>query len=239
MLPLSFFLYQYLLEENFSSHLNLRNPQLPIQQRKNSYSPFHLQTSSPSSKQSLHTQQNPIPNEGTIMDPAPTSTSSLPPPSSCLPTLASPPTFYLNLHTASPSASQTFYTAIGFTPVPEYTDEATRSFRLPAPNNAICLMIHDAQKRFKEFIRPGTDTNDAKKTTEALFSIAVNEKEKVDEMLRKAEEAGGEKDPFVMEGYGQGMSMYSRSFADVDGHIWEAVFSLPVPAKAGEEKKGE
>lgn len=142
----------------------------------------------------------------------------------CHPSLPFPPTFYLNIHATSPSAAHAFFTAIGFPPVPEYSDEQTKSFRLPAPNSNICLMIH-AHKRFKEFIRPGTETNDATKTTEALFSIAVDKKEAVDEMVSKAAEAGGEKDPFIMEGYGQGMGMYSRSFADLDGHIWEVVFS--------------
>ncbi|GAB1317919.1 hypothetical protein MFIFM68171_08129 [Madurella fahalii] len=150
---------------------------------------------------------------------------------------AKAPTFFLNLHTADPEASLQFFTAVGFTPVPEYSDAQTKTLRLPAPNDALCLMLH-AHKRFKEFIRPGTETNDATKTTEALITLGVSKKELVDEAIEKAVKAGGSPDPFVMEGYGQGMGMYSRSFADLDGHIWEVAFmGVGHPPREDTEKK--
>ncbi|GAB1316874.1 hypothetical protein MFIFM68171_07084 [Madurella fahalii] len=149
---------------------------------------------------------------------------------------AKAPTFFLNLHTADPEASAQFFTAIGFTTVPEYSDAQSKTMRFPAPNDALCLMLH-AHKRFKQFIRPGTETNDATKTTEALFTLGVSNKELVDELIEKAVKAGGSPDPFVMEGYGQEMGMYSRSFADLDGHIWEVVFMGMGHASEGTEKK--
>lgn len=152
---------------------------------------------------------------------------------------AKAPTFFLNLHTADPEASLQFFTAIGFTPVPQYSDDKTKTLRFPAPNDALCLMLH-AHARFKEFIRPGTDVNDATKTTEALMTLGVSKKELVDEAIDKAVRAGGSPDPFVMEGYGQGMGMYSRSFADLDGHIWEVAFmgmGHPTSTQEDSEKK--
>jgi len=154
------------------------------------------------------------------------------------PNLPAAPSFYLSLHTANPSASLDFFTSLGFTPVPQFSDEQTKSFRLPAPNDNVCLMLH-AHKRFKEFIRPGTETNDATRTTEALFTLAVDAKERVDEAIDKAVKAGGSPDPFVMEGYGQGMGMYSRSFADLDGHIWEVSFMGVGGGCEGVGKKAE
>jgi len=143
------------------------------------------------------------------------------------------PSLYLNIPTSDPEASLQFFTAIGFETIKEYTDGETKSFRLPAPNNSVCVMVH-GHKRFKEFMRPATEITDATKTTEVLISLAVNRKEVVDEWVAKVVAAGGTADPYTLEGYGQGMNMYTRSFADLDGHIWEAVAMLGTP---GEKKE--
>lgn len=94
-------------------------------------------------------------------------------------------------------------------------------------------MVH-AHDRFKEFIRPGSSISDANESTEALFAMFVDTKEEVDERLGKAVEAGGVKDPYVMEDFGKGCGMYSRSFADLDGHIWEVFCELPKDDIEGE-----
>jgi predicted lactoylglutathione lyase len=146
------------------------------------------------------------------------------------------PTFYLNIHTSDPEAASNFFTALGFPPVTEYSDAETKSFRLPAPNSTMCLMLH-GHKRMKQFMRPGTEVNDAHKTTEALFSLAADTKEQVDDMLGKAVKAGGTADPYVMKDYGADCGMYSRSFADLDGHIWEVVTMLNAGGEPGCEKK--
>ncbi|KAK3347085.1 Glyoxalase/Bleomycin resistance protein/Dihydroxybiphenyl dioxygenase [Lasiosphaeria hispida] len=135
------------------------------------------------------------------------------------------PTFYLNLHTADPEAGLKFFTTLGFTPIPEYSDPETKAFRFPAPNSSICLMLH-GPNRFRTFMRPGTETNDATKTTEALFSLAVDKKELVDEVIAKAVDAGGSADPYKLGDYGESCGMYTRSFADLDGHIWEVAAML-------------
>lgn len=135
------------------------------------------------------------------------------------------PTFFLNLHTNDLAAATTFYKAIGFTHLPAWSDEKSASFTLPAPNDKVALMIH-AVPRFKEFIRPGSDVADPKKATQALYSYSAKTKEEVDGALEKAVQVGGEKDPFVLEGHGEGMGMYSRSWTDLDGHIWEVVAML-------------
>ncbi|RYP77994.1 hypothetical protein DL771_000853 [Monosporascus sp. 5C6A] len=132
------------------------------------------------------------------------------------------PGFFLNLASADPAAAAAFFTALGFTPMPAWDDAQTKSFRLPHPNQQICLMIH-GPGRFKEFMRPDTDIVDARKATEALFSIAVEKRDEVDEWLARVVKAGGTLDPYKMEGFGEGMGMYTRSFTDLDGHIWEVL----------------
>lgn len=136
-----------------------------------------------------------------------------------------PPTLYLNIPTSNPEASLEFFTALGFEPVLEYSDTDTKAFRLPAPNSTVCVMSH-SHKRFKEFMRPGTEVSDATKSTEVLISLSAEKKEDVDVCIAKAVAAGGSADPFTMPEYGAECGMYSRSFADLDGHIWEVVAML-------------
>jgi uncharacterized protein len=136
-----------------------------------------------------------------------------------------PPSFYLSLPTNSLPAATSFFTSLGFDPIPEYSDPKTSAFRLPFPNSNICLMLH-APARFKEFMRPDTEIADANKATEAIFTVTTKSKEGVDDLLAKAEKAGGIKDPYTLPNYGGDCGMYSRSFADLDGHIWEAVTML-------------
>lgn len=146
-----------------------------------------------------------------------------------LPTLAmssDKPTIFLNTTAANPSASAAFYTALGFISLPTWSDDSSKSFTLPSPNQRVCVMVH-SHDRFKEFIRPGSSISDAHRVTETLFSVAVDTREEVDEWLNKAVEAGGQKDPYVMEGFGKSCGMYTRSFADLDGHIWEVLYNLP------------
>lgn len=137
-------------------------------------------------------------------------------------TTEKPPTFFLNIHTTDPDAAFTFFQALNFTPVPKYSDDQTKSLLLPAPNQNMCLMVH-AHGRFKMFIRPDSDINDATKSTECLFSVSVDKKEAVDEWISNAVKAGGTADPYVFKDNGAACNMYTRSFADLDGHIWEVV----------------
>jgi uncharacterized protein len=136
----------------------------------------------------------------------------------------SQPTFFLNLHSNDAAAAAAFYQALGFA-LTNWSDDKTKSFRMPAPNDNILVFVHESA-RFREWIRPGTEPVDAHKSTECLLSVASPSREAVDEWLAKAVEAGGAKDPFTME-YGAKSGMYTRSFADLDGHIWEVCYSEP------------
>lgn len=137
-----------------------------------------------------------------------------------MPHPTTPPSLYLNLHAADPEASEKFLKGMGMTPITEYSDVKTKTFRLPGANSNVAVMVH-AHERFLEFVRPGTKILDAHVTTESLISIAVEDETAVDEWLGKAVALGGTADPFIMKDYGAECGMYSRSFADVDGHIWE------------------
>lgn len=93
-------------------------------------------------------------------------------------------------------------------------------------------MIHSTS-RFEEFIRPGSEITQAKKSTGAIYTLGVSSKDHVDGLLDKAEKAGGKKDPFEMKEYGKSLGIYTRSFEDLDGHIWEATTMLDEKPKEG------
>lgn len=53
-----------------------------------------------------------------------------------------------------------------------------------------------------------------------IVALAVEPREKVDQMIDKALEAGGS-EPIEKQDHGW---MCGRSFEDVDGHLWEVFF---------------
>ncbi len=136
------------------------------------------------------------------------------------------PSLFINMVSNDHDAAVAFYTSLGFKPLTYCTDENTKAFHLPEPNQKICIMIHKPG-RFKTFIRPKSDIVNSQKTTEVLFTITAPNREVVDEYLAKAIKAGGVGDPFVLDGYGDEHGMYSRAFADPDGHLWEAFCAIP------------
>jgi predicted lactoylglutathione lyase len=68
---------------------------------------------------------------------------------------------------------------------------------------------------FKTFTKK--EIADASKTTEVLIAIDAESREKVDELVKKAVEAGGSIYTIPAD-HGW---MYQHSFADPDGHQWE------------------
>ena len=58
------------------------------------------------------------------------------------------------------------------------------------------------------------------KTTKVLIEIDIETKEKVDELVKKAGEAGGS----ILAGAQDHGWMYQHGFADPDGHQWELLY---------------
>ncbi len=75
------------------------------------------------------------------------------------------------------------------------------------------------KKFFKTFTKK--ELVDAHDGTEVLNALSVESRAKVDEMTRRAIEAGGReaRDP---EDHGW---MYARAIEDLDGHIWEFFYA--------------
>lgn len=74
---------------------------------------------------------------------------------------------------------------------------------------------------FKSFI--AKDVADASKVAEVITALTADSREQVDDLVEKAREAGAPRiGDLVEEG-----PMYSRSFEDPDGHLWE-IFHMPL-----------
>ena len=121
---------------------------------------------------------------------------------------------FVNLPVRDLDKSIEFFTKLGYTFNPKFTDK-----------NATCMIIGKdiftmllVENYFKTFTKK--ELADAAKATEAIIALSVESREKVDEMLTKAREAGGKesRDP---QDYGW---MYGRGFQDLDGHLWEIFY---------------
>lgn len=125
-----------------------------------------------------------------------------------------PKQIFVNLPVKNLNKSKDFFSRLGFTFNSKFTDE-----------NAACMIIGEnmfamllLEKFFKTFTKK--EISDAKKSTEVLIALAVDNRGKVDEMIKNAVRAGG-KEPRDKQDHEW---MYGRSFEDIDGHIWEVFY---------------
>ena len=124
---------------------------------------------------------------------------------------------FVNLPVKDLDKSKAFFAALGYTFNPQFTDA-----------NAACMVISEdiftmllVEPFFKGFI--DKEIVDAHKSTEVLLALSTDSREGVDDLANKAVAAGG-KEPRAAQDHG---FMYSRSFSDLDGHIWEIVWMNP------------
>ncbi|TDE26925.1 glyoxalase/bleomycin resistance/extradiol dioxygenase family protein [Flavobacterium ranwuense] len=118
---------------------------------------------------------------------------------------------FINLAVKDLKKSIDFFTTLGFSFNPQFTDE-----------HATCMIIGEnifamlvTEQRFKDFTKK--EICNAHKNTEVLIALDVESREKVEEMVKNAVDAGGS---IYMEPQDHGW-MYGHSFADLDGHQWE------------------
>ena len=121
---------------------------------------------------------------------------------------------FVNLPVKDLEKSKEFFGKLGFSFNPQFTDENAASLVL-GENIYAMLLTHAFFKTFtkKELV-------DAHASTEVIIAIDAGSRKEVDEMAEAAVAAGGtiNRDP---DDHGW---MYSQSFSDLDGHIWEVVY---------------
>jgi uncharacterized protein len=128
---------------------------------------------------------------------------------------------FVNLAVRDLNRTKEFFSALGFTFNPKFTD-----------NNAACMVVSEEgyvmllmEPFFKGFTK--REICDTKTHTEALVALSCSSREEVDEMVRKAVAAGGS---HAMDPQDHGF-MYAWSFYDPDGHHWEVFWMDPAAAQ--------
>lgn len=121
---------------------------------------------------------------------------------------------FINLPVKDLPKAMDFYTKIGFTNNPQFTDE-TAACMFFSEEIFVMLLTHH---RFKGFIKK--EIGDTTKTTSVINSISTENVAKMNEMADNALKAGGT-EPTEPKDYG---FMQQRSFEDLDGNFWEVFY---------------
>lgn len=124
---------------------------------------------------------------------------------------------YVNLPVKDLDASIQFFTKLGFSFNPRFTDE-TASCMIVSDDIFVMLLTHE---KFKMFTPKAIC--DSTTAAEVLLSISCESRERVDEIVAQALDAGGSTHD-EPEDYG---FMYTHSFLDLDGHNWGLLFMVP------------
>ena len=125
-----------------------------------------------------------------------------------------PRTIIVSLPVADLAASKAFYTALGFTSNPQFSDD-TAAFMVWSETISVMLLTHAKWRTFTTRpIPPNT-------SSEVALIVSCDSREDVDAMNALASEHGGIGDINPIQDHG---SMYGRDFADPDGHVWGAMW---------------
>jgi uncharacterized protein len=129
---------------------------------------------------------------------------------------------FVNLPVKDLNRTVEFFTKLGFTFNPQFTDE-----------NATCMIVGQdifvmllVEKFFKTFTKK--EICDTTKDTEVIVALSAESREKVDQLISRVIEAGG-RESREPQDYGW---MYIRSFQDINGHLWEIAYMDNVPQQS-------
>jgi predicted lactoylglutathione lyase len=121
---------------------------------------------------------------------------------------------FVNLPVRDLNKTIEFFTKLGFTFNPQFTDE-----------NATCMIVGEdifvmflVEKFFKTFTKKEICNNT--KETEVILALSAESREKVDQTIDKAVGARARES---REPQNHGW-MYGRAFQDLDGHLWEIIY---------------
>jgi uncharacterized protein len=124
---------------------------------------------------------------------------------------------FVNLAVRDLQKSMEFFSGLGFKFNPQFTDE-----------KAACMVINDqafvmllSEPFFRGFTK--LEPADTTRYTEGMFALSCESRAEVDQMVRKAIDAGGR---HAMDPMDHGF-MYGWSFYDLDGHHWEVMWMDP------------
>jgi len=121
---------------------------------------------------------------------------------------------FINLPVKDLQRSMAFFTNLGFSFNPQFTDEKAGSMVIS--DNIFVMLLTEVY--FKTFTKK--PLADAKASTEVLIALDTNSREEVQQLVAKAKASGA---TIYADPQDHGW-MYQHSFADLDGHQWELVY---------------
>lgn len=140
-----------------------------------------------------------------------------------------PRLIFVNLPVRDLAASKAYFEKLGFGFDARFTGD-TAACMVVSEQGYVMLLAHP---HFAEFTpKPIADADAA---TEVIVAVSASSREDVDRLADTALQAGGSQagDP---QDHG---FMYSRSFHDLDGHIWEAVWMSQEAVEQGPPDRAE
>jgi uncharacterized protein len=121
---------------------------------------------------------------------------------------------FINLAITNLEKSMLFYTALGFTNNPQFSDDTAKCM-VWSDTIFVMIMTHDKFKNFAT--KPIADT---KNTLAGLFSLSMDSIEEMNTTMTAGLAAGGI-EPHEMRDHG---FMQQRTIEDFDGHSWEIFY---------------
>lgn len=121
---------------------------------------------------------------------------------------------FINLAVKDLQKSMAFYTALGFTNNPQFSDDSGKCM-VWCENIFVMILTHEKFSLFAT--KPIADT---KTHVAGLFSLLLDSLDEVNTMMENGLTAGGI-EPSEMKDYG---FMQQRTIEDFDGHTWEIFY---------------
>ena len=118
---------------------------------------------------------------------------------------------YVNLPVKDLKRTMTFFSALGFSFEPKFTNE-NAACMIAGENMFVMLLVEGFFRTFTK-----KELADATKSTEVIVALSCDSRAQVDDLVAKARASGGGI-PGEPQDHG---FMYGHGFEDLDGHIWE------------------
>lgn len=121
---------------------------------------------------------------------------------------------FINFPVKDLKKTMAFFEAVGFEFNMQFTDDNAAALMIG--DNIVAMLLHEPY--FQSFTKKSI--TDASQSTEVILAFSADSRAAVDEIVQRALAAGAA--PYnepVDHGF-----MYSWSFEDPDGHLWEVVY---------------
>jgi uncharacterized protein len=125
---------------------------------------------------------------------------------------------FVNLPVRDLKKSTAFYTAVGGTINPQFSDD-TASCMVLSDTIHVMLLTHEKWAVFTK--KPISNAHEA---SEVMLALSADSRDSVNTMTDVAGKSGGKADVNPPQDHG---FMFGRSFEDPDGHVWEVFWMDP------------